>query len=900
VQPEKVLHTSFLKTDAMERTLTLLFATLLSVGAHRTLGQGFLTCGYQGNLDPELVSRAMAAGDLRDGVRYVKTRVVIGAIDDGNGGATLAAQPTDVQRDLDHANEIFAASGTQIQFQVCAPYEVIVDQGLYNAGVDLANIYSYREPGYVNVFYVRQLPGGFQGLGGFDIAAVVFSPGGVNILVHELGHVLGLQHTFGPGELVDGSNCLTAGDGICDTPADGGYYLPGVHIDLSTCTYIGTETDANGDLYDPMLNNIMSYSPCAKDAFTPGQGQLMRYVLDSVMTYLLQTPNGVEIEPFPLAFCAHDEAYSVSATPLPGALSGPFVQGGTLVHLGNAGNTGYVIHTPAQLPDPGLFELVDAFNLPEALFPPFTLPQSTDSLRQSFRAGRDGGFSGVEVRLASDMDLTYRLRLYQGTDMNMVLLHDTIAPWPGPGEHLVPFAVPQTVQCIGGMDYSFVVTASAPFTVFPLVSGYIEQATNNLSPYNVWFNTRVWAGMPCPQAIRYYTIKAVPERPVVNLPDALCHADDSGIVPLSVPNGITASTFLLNGLATEGFDASELAIGTHLLQHIYTIDGCTDTLSQTFSVEGPVPFLYPDIPAIVCLEDAPFVLGAEPGLGVFLVNGQPTEILDPQQLGLGTHVITHVHENALDTITFTDQQCCPDLYNFNAFLTVGTTAWQAFIPQFTGELAELRIGLELFGFQRTLAIHLRAGEGLGGPILLADTIDTDEHDGRFFIGAALPMVAGNLYTWNLERLDVDEGGVQPYLRYTPFDAYPQAASFAPDVDGDMALWFQELITQRFACTDSTQIDVAVEICTGVEDHSAPAFTAWPNPFAEQVWLKGGAETLHISVHTADGRLATSLLLQPGTTRELDLLHLALGPHWLRATSLEGRTIRVIPLIKADL
>ncbi len=881
----------------MLRPHTLFLASVLAHFTCYVHGQQDLHCGHQGSLDPELISRAMAAVDLRDGIRYVKTRVVIAAIDDGMGGTTLAAQHADVQRDLDHANEIFAASGTQIQFQVCAPYEVVVDQNLYNVGGDLSIFNLYREPGFVNVFYVRQLPGGFEGSGGFDIASVIFSTQRPDILVHELGHVLGLQHTFGPDELVDGSNCLTSGDGICDTPADGGYYLPGVHIDLSTCTYIATETDANGDLYSPMLNNIMSYSPCAKDAFTPGQGQLMRYVLDSVMTYLLQTPNGVAIEPFPLAFCAHDEAYPVSATPLPGALSGPFVQDATLVHAGNAGNTGYVIHTPTQLPDPGLFELVDAFNLPEALFPPFTLPQSTDSLRQSFRAGRDGGYSRVEVRLASDVDLSYRLRLYQGTDLDLVLLHDTIAPWPGPGEHLVPFAIPQTVQCISGTDYSFVVTANAPFTVFPLVSGYIEQATNNLSPYSVWFNTRVWTEMPCQQAIRYYTIKAVPERPVLNVPLALCHADDSQIVPLSAPDGNTASTFLLNGLTTEGFNGLDLGIGTHLLQHIYTIDGCTDTLSQAFSVEGPVPFVYPDIPAIVCSEDAPFVLGAEPDLGVFLVNGQPTEILDPQQLGLGTHVITHVHENALDTITFTDQQCCPDLYTFNAFLTVGTTAWQAFIPQFAGELAELRIGLELFGFQRTLAVHLRAGQGLGGPILLADTIDTNEHDGRFFNGAALPMVPGNEYTWSVERLDADEGGVQPFLRYSPFDAYPQAASFAPGVDGDMALWFQELITQRFVCTDSTQIDVAVEICTGVEELTRPSLGVYPNPFQSQLTLQGLTEAASFSLHGADGRLLEQGVLQASPTNTLDLGHLASGTYLLRLwTSLDTRP-RSIPLVK---
>ncbi|WP_162495543.1 zinc-dependent metalloprotease [Confluentibacter flavum] len=80
-------------------------------------------------------------------------------------------------------------------------------------------------------------------------------------LAHEIGHILSLIHTHGPNddmttELVNGNNCDTDGDGICDTPAD-----PKLGSNnLDSCNYIGIETDANGDKYQPDTYNMMSYS----------------------------------------------------------------------------------------------------------------------------------------------------------------------------------------------------------------------------------------------------------------------------------------------------------------------------------------------------------------------------------------------------------------------------------------------------------------------------------------------------------------------------------------------------------------------------------------------------------------------------------------------------------------
>ena len=89
-------------------------------------------------------------------------------------------------------------------------------------------------------------------------------------LAHELGHYWNLYHThetFYGNELVNGSNCTTAGDLVCDTPAD-----PCCRFyNTSTCTYTGTGTDANGASYAPDLNNLMSYYQACRNTFSAGQ-----------------------------------------------------------------------------------------------------------------------------------------------------------------------------------------------------------------------------------------------------------------------------------------------------------------------------------------------------------------------------------------------------------------------------------------------------------------------------------------------------------------------------------------------------------------------------------------------------------------------------------------------------
>lgn len=113
---------------------------------------------------------------------------------------------------------------------------------------------------------------------------------GEKTYAHEMGHYMGLLHTFETGfgiELVNGSNCVTAGDLFCDTPAD---FLD----NRTSCPYLGNQTDPNGDLYknviDPTL--IMSYfnDNCVTRFSTQQQAEMNRVLSDDRRNLLTIPP----------------------------------------------------------------------------------------------------------------------------------------------------------------------------------------------------------------------------------------------------------------------------------------------------------------------------------------------------------------------------------------------------------------------------------------------------------------------------------------------------------------------------------------------------------------------------------------------------------------------------------
>jgi len=113
------------------------------------------------------------------------------------------------------------------------------------------------------------------------------------IPIHELGHCLGLLHThtttngeehvIREDEFYDSSceiNCDYAGDLLCDTEASKSV-KDDVFYDGYECLYDLVEVDTCGYIYQPQIDNFMSYThfECG-DAFTPEQIDKMFYNIE--------------------------------------------------------------------------------------------------------------------------------------------------------------------------------------------------------------------------------------------------------------------------------------------------------------------------------------------------------------------------------------------------------------------------------------------------------------------------------------------------------------------------------------------------------------------------------------------------------------------------------------------
>lgn len=237
---------------------------------------------YQNNKQKimELEKAYLKNPTLRSTIHVVDVKAHVIRTSSGTGGLT----ESELDSAIDDMNAFYASAN--MYFYLCDGINYIDDDTYYDLiytdeGV-LTDAHSVDN--LINIYFANSVTR-FDSEGEpYFICGYAYYPGNQDTIVmdnscalngstlaHEMGHFYSLRHTHGGtvNELVDGSNCTTEGDYLCDTPADPKLSNNSV---TAACVYTGTTTDANGDTYIPDPTNVMSYSrkPC-RTSFTPQQ-----------------------------------------------------------------------------------------------------------------------------------------------------------------------------------------------------------------------------------------------------------------------------------------------------------------------------------------------------------------------------------------------------------------------------------------------------------------------------------------------------------------------------------------------------------------------------------------------------------------------------------------------------
>ncbi|HMH24420.1 MAG TPA: M43 family zinc metalloprotease [Puia sp.] len=249
---------------------------------------------------------------------------------------------------IQHLNEAYANSGyydpadgvnTNIQFCMAergpdnnptngitrdvSPYTVMGGTDYYSDDQNVKNIRRWRPECYINIWVVKSIPGSVVGyaylpsahgtnLDGIILEAGYFGSSYPNdvVIAHEMGHYLGLYHTFEGG--CTNNDCSLDGDQVCDTPPDQSTAGISCGSSMNSCT-----TDAlSGFATDQpdLTQDYMDYGNfnCMK-VFTQGQSDRMNWFIQNVRSSLLHCKSCQPPCPSPVTIAFSSPGTTVNA-----------------------------------------------------------------------------------------------------------------------------------------------------------------------------------------------------------------------------------------------------------------------------------------------------------------------------------------------------------------------------------------------------------------------------------------------------------------------------------------------------------------------------------------------------------------------------------------------------------
>ncbi len=175
--------------------------------------------------------------------------------------------------------------------------------------LDLKNLIQWNPRDYINIWIVKKMCSTSVGCDVVGYARFPTSHGmpedGIvveagytgtshinsSVLVHEMGHYLGLFHTF-QGQCKN-DDCLTDGDRVCDTPPDQSIARVECGNSVNSCDTDVNPSDSNNPFttdQNDMYINYMDYGdPSCYSMFTIGQRERMHFTIENERVSLLNS-----------------------------------------------------------------------------------------------------------------------------------------------------------------------------------------------------------------------------------------------------------------------------------------------------------------------------------------------------------------------------------------------------------------------------------------------------------------------------------------------------------------------------------------------------------------------------------------------------------------------------------
>ncbi|MBL7729155.1 MAG: PKD domain-containing protein, partial [Dinghuibacter sp.] len=266
--------------------------------------------------------------------QLVVTLPVVVHIIHNNGPENIS--DAQVIQGIQHLNQAFAnlspydpTDGVDCQIQFCLArrdpngnatngitrnVSTLTNMNMDTQDLSVKNLNRWNPLCYINIWLVNEICSN----GGCGVAGYAYLPGahgssvdgivqearwfGSNsgnsvVQIHEMGHYLGLYHTFQGG--CTNNNCLTDGDRVCDTPPDQSTAAVGCNGVMNSCTtdvQSGFTTDQND-----LTRNYMDYGSIqCFSMFTQGQADRMNWHIQNVRSSLLNCMSCLDPCPAPV------------------------------------------------------------------------------------------------------------------------------------------------------------------------------------------------------------------------------------------------------------------------------------------------------------------------------------------------------------------------------------------------------------------------------------------------------------------------------------------------------------------------------------------------------------------------------------------------------------------------